>query len=108
MLTASAKTRSRRDPLRGTRSASLCEISKRSAKLRLRAGMGAQIKAVHRTMRCKHQTMRCLHPSHLGINDPVGVSPTWERPKGYAERYALALASRRARGVQAFEETSTA
>ncbi len=50
-------------------------ISKRSVKLRLRlrveqtlrAGMGAQIKAVH-------QTMRCLYPSHLGINDPVGGS----------------------------------
>ena len=33
--------------------------------------MEAQIKAVH-------QTMRCLYPSHLGVNDPIGVSPTWE------------------------------
>ncbi len=51
--------------------------------LPLWAGMEAQIKAVHRTM-------RCLHPSHSGVNtklcgvtDPVGVDPTWEavRPR---------------------------
>ena len=54
-----------------------------------------------------HQSMRCLHPSHWCVNDPGEVYPApcsgqgnadqeSERPKGYAERYALALASRRA------------
>ena len=35
----------------------------------------------------RHREQRC---------DPVGFPDYHERPKGYAERYALALASRRA------------
>ncbi len=73
-------------------------ISKMSAKLRLRraaarrAGMGAQIKAVpgwgeyFSKVYLLRPKIRCNSPH----SRPVGVSPTWER----------------ARGVQAFEETS--